>query len=786
MRSVGTLLILLLTCSPCRAERVVFAGFDSSGSARRGGNNPYDAGWMQVLSTVEGGDHIYGSVINEKGLANGAPIIDFTIRPYSFLTDGGREYDAAVRAKLEKQRETLNNIFRNTTPSKRTEIIGFLHSAAQILGAYPPKTVKEVVIWTDGIQEGDEVDLARIAISDEEISKIIETERRSGRLPKLNGVAVWFVTSPSVESTQFTTSKLLRLEAFWRKYVQACGGEVKAFSPVLVNFGGHMAMGNAFPTSPRSNSPPLNKGATMYWPDDMELLRLNNAGDRLLLNDLFDGTLITGGKGSGKTSATAAHLHAGLLEAQCGGLVACPKITDARDYMALFRRRHRDKDVTVLRPTANWREKPLNSINVLDAWQKWFGRGQADVDGVTTLLMTAADLNQRKNGQGAGGGDAAFWKSFAEKIIKAGLTAQSINSNRFDLKNLLKFVNSLPNSPEQTENQNLYSVAQVQEAAAKLGENPPYEFTSVWDFVMHEWPNSPPNSRGSGALTVQVLLGTLLSQEIRQLLFEETTFDLDRLNHGGILLLDMDVQTYPKGGLVGMILKELVSRWCQARPELSTLAPECIAPIYILYDEFPEYAVDADEAHARTARSARLIPIFITQSTTSLKAQFHDKDKASALLDLAGCRFAHSNGSNETNTWMADTIGKVIVRRGGGQDGSNVTYGPQNQYGHNQGQNYTEQVDYDCPPRAFTRLLRGGLKNNLKVESILWRNSDRFGWNGRRWLPVVIPQDFKPGRDEVRVVAQKGGNNRDASKLASLLSHPVAKDGWERLRKILG
>jgi len=67
---------------------------------------------------------------------------------------------------------------------------------------------------------------------------VVEGERQAGRLPHLGGISIWFVTGPSVQSAKFTSSKLLRLEAFWRKYIQACGGDLKAFSPVLVNFGG--------------------------------------------------------------------------------------------------------------------------------------------------------------------------------------------------------------------------------------------------------------------------------------------------------------------------------------------------------------------------------------------------------------------------------------------------------------------------------------------------------------------------------------------------------------------
>ena len=608
MKALSTLLALLLSGNGCFAERVIFTGFDLSGTAWRGEGNPYDNGLKEVLSTVEGGDHVYGAVINERGLANGAPVIDFGIRPYSFWSDKRNEYEPAVQTKLKMQREALNNVLKSSTPSKKTEIIGFLHSAAQILNGYPAKTVKQIVIWTDGLQEGDEVDLARIVITDEQISKIIETERGAGRLPKLNGVAIWFVTSPSVESTQFTTSKLLRLEAFWRKYLQACGADLKAFSPVLVNFGGHMAMGSDAPSLRRSKSPPFNKGATMHiWPEEMELLRLNSAGDSLTLKDTFNGSIITGEKGCGKTSGSAAHLHACFLAIGAGGFVFCPKRTDARDYGRLFTRWSRDGDVITMRPAHEWTEEPINSINILEAEQKLFGHGNASATNVTTLLMKVSDLVQRQSGPGAT--KEAFWREYARTINHAGLTGQSEVSNKFDLKLLLKFVNELPNSLAETEDNSLYSVALMREAKAKLGDSAPYDFMLAYNFVMREWPLSPPNARSSGALTVQVMLSSLLSHPLRQLLFEKTTFDLDRvLNHGGILLLDMNVDDYPQAGIAGMILKDIISRAAQVRPQLGSVEPQFVQPVYLLVDEYPEYAIDADEKHARMARSARPRP----------------------------------------------------------------------------------------------------------------------------------------------------------------------------------
>jgi hypothetical protein len=523
----------------------------------------------------------------------------------------------------------------------------------------------------------------------------------------------------------------------------------------------------------------------MYiWTDDMELSGLNHSGDGLSLKDTFNGVVITGEKGCGKTTGSAAHIHAGFLAIGAGGYAPCPKRTDFRDYMRLIRAFGREADVIPMRPSENWQDRPVNAINVLKAEQALFGRGSANASNVTALLMKVSDLIQRQGGQGAT--NEAFWREYAKKVIHAGLTAQSIVSNNFDLKLLLKFVNELPNTLAEIEERSLYSVALMQEAKAKLGESVPYDFTLVYDFVMREWPLSPPNARASGALTVQVMLSSLLSHPLRQMLFEETTFDLDRvLNNGGILLLDMCIDDYAQAGMAGMILKDLISRACQVRPQLGTLDPQFIQPVYLLVDEYPEYAIEADEKHARMARSARLAPIFITQSTTSLKAQFQDKDKAQAILDLAGCRFAHQNGSFETNEWMAKTIGQVIVQRRGRQKGRNWDYGPDAKLGRNDGENINEQVDYDCPPRSFTRLLRGGLEHKLKTEAIFWRSGEKFKWNGRRWLPCVFPQDFRPGRDEVRITAKRRGGDNHASQDKSVVAYPASQNRWDRLRSLL-
>jgi hypothetical protein len=233
-RSILLLFTLLITASSARAERVVFAGFDVSATAFAGHTNPYDEAWYQILKTVQGGDQVFAAVINEYGLTGGAPAINFSIRRFNIFKDQSMAYDAAVAKKLNDQRNALDHLLNNTAPARQTEVIGTLVQAGELLGAFARAT-RQIVLYTDSIQEGRDVNLARVQLSDAEITGIIARERRAGRLPALAGTAVWIITGPSLHG-QVTTAKLLRLEKFWRHFVEASGGHLRSFSPVLSSF----------------------------------------------------------------------------------------------------------------------------------------------------------------------------------------------------------------------------------------------------------------------------------------------------------------------------------------------------------------------------------------------------------------------------------------------------------------------------------------------------------------------------------------------------------------------
>ena len=56
-----------------------------------------------------------------------------------------------------------------------------------------------------------------------------------------------------------------------------------------------------------------------FWPEEMELLRLNSAGDSLTLKDTFNGTIITARRAAGRRLAPRLIFTADSLRSGQGG-----------------------------------------------------------------------------------------------------------------------------------------------------------------------------------------------------------------------------------------------------------------------------------------------------------------------------------------------------------------------------------------------------------------------------------------------------------------------------------
>jgi hypothetical protein len=235
----------------------------------------------------------------------------------------------------------------------------------------------------------------------------------------------------------------------------------------------------------------------------------------------------------------------------------------------------------------------------------------------------------------------------------------------------------------------------------------------------------------------------------------ELTVSPDDVLAGKIVIVNVPVKTFDLiGKIAGVLWKYSLQRAIERRPELTNGNPiETIRPIFIAADECQFWTTSTDAYFQMTARSARGISVYSTQSIPNFYSEMGGDGTARARVDslLANLqtRIACQNLDTTTNQWHSESIGKIIIKRHSHSitTNSSSNSGLLAQFagaGKSENKSESEQLDYDVQPRAFTGLTRGGQENRGIVEAILVSAGQRFRFNRQRWIKVQFNQFKEP------------------------------------------
>jgi len=146
-------------------------------------------------------------------------------------------------------------------------------------------------------------------------------------------------------------------------------------------------------------APKRPKALSGQWPLDMPLVQFSPlAEDIWTLEDAFQGTVIFGSTGSGKTSGSGQLLALRFLKAGFGGLVLCVDIEEANLWRSYLKAAGRSKDGLFFSFDSSLR------FNFLD--YEAAKSGVDFVENLVTLLCDAASVQRRSE---ATGSEAHFW-----------------------------------------------------------------------------------------------------------------------------------------------------------------------------------------------------------------------------------------------------------------------------------------------------------------------------------------------------------------------------------------
>ncbi|MGH0028488.1 MAG: type IV secretory system conjugative DNA transfer family protein [Myxococcota bacterium] len=458
------------------------------------------------------------------------------------------------------------------------------------------------------------------------------------------------------------------------------------------------------------------------------LLDLTGEGDFWSVGDAVEGgTVILGGPGSGKTSASAAKILEALLRAGAGGIYLTVKADDAAHLLALAERTGRSRDVVLFGPRHSAR---FNFLNYIAA--RCQEQGASVTENIVHLLR---EVMARFDAVAA---DAAradpFWERSRDDLLRNVLDLLRLAGWELSLGAITDLVHTSPRTLAEMRHV-LALTRAVLDGRGDAEPETPFErawvnaarnhargdvvldahtFHQTMSFWREAWPRMPDKTQGSIEATLHAMASPL-QRDMAELFCTATTITPEDTLHGILLVLDMPVKLHFEAGAIAQtIVKTLWQRAVERR----SLGPRATArPVFLWADEAHEFLTrDSDLRFAATARGARAAAVFITQSVAGLRARL-GADGAAQFLDTLQTKIVHAC-DGETAQWAADLIGEEWRFRGSFTSEGDASF--------------TESREHRISKEVFSELARGGPGES---EAVVFKPG-RLWSNGSNWLRV--------------------------------------------------
>lgn len=475
--------------------------------------------------------------------------------------------------------------------------------------------------------------------------------------------------------------------------------------------------------------------------------------DFLTVGDLCTGVAIFGATGSGKTSGSGEALALPMLAAGFGGLVLSAKTDERELWESYARKAGRLGDLVFFSPLEPWR------FNFLDYEWTRPGAGARQVENIVRLFTLG--METMGAGEQKASGNNAYWQRAMQQLLRNAVALAGMATEHVRLEDIHRIIQTAPRSQAQVDDEqwNLRSYCFELLAQTRANADTPAlfkDYEKILDYWYGEWPHVPPETRGNILSTFTSAVDAFGFSPFRELFCTETNITPEQAERGKIIFLDLNVKEYGKTGQFVQVLFKTCFQHAMERRKVG----KSTVPVFLWGDEAPYFVNSEDESVLRTARSKRLITVYLLQNLTTLYEALgghQGREKAHSILTNLSTQFFHANRDPETNKYAAETIGQAFRwlagfssgENSGGSEGSNVSFDGQGgggsgfnsgvNTGRNSGRNMQQQLHYEVQPQEFTTLRPGGFDNGLLVDAILTRTGHVWS-TGKNYLRVTFQQ----------------------------------------------
>lgn len=440
--------------------------------------------------------------------------------------------------------------------------------------------------------------------------------------------------------------------------------------------------------------------------DDTIILELGDTAP-LRLRHCYEGIMIMGATGSGKTSGSGDYLARSLLKNNLGGLVLCAKSDEAKRWSNLAAATGRAKDICLISPESDKR------FNFLRYEQKRPGRGAGHTENIVDLLYEAIAALER--GQAGGQSNDPYWERAAKALLRNAITLVLLADARLTLDRLIDIIlemselSDAASSDPSFYNANLYRTeyARLVDLAVNKTLTPRQkkDLKVTDDYWRKEFKVLKDTQRAS-IISVFTSMADGLRRGVLADLFGTTTNIVPELSREGtIFILDLDVKEFLALGKIAQIIFK--TQWQKAMERI----PQG-RPVFLFADECHNFITQSDLSFQSTTRSARVVTCLLTQNYPLLQTELGGKDadtRIDALMGNLKNKFFHANDCKITNAWASELIQQEEKNR---IDLSKESWQSR------------KDRQWRVPPETFLYLRTGGTDFDYKVDGIFFRAPD--------------------------------------------------------------
>lgn len=481
------------------------------------------------------------------------------------------------------------------------------------------------------------------------------------------------------------------------------------------------------------------------WPDDAPLISYGKGMDWTLRN-AFEGVLILGATGSGKTSGSGASLAEAFLQAGFGGLILTVKTNEADHWRKLCARCGREQDLIVVRKGGPW------SLNILAYEAQRPGQGGGLSANMVAFCRNLLSIAARNKGHGV---SEQFWQSATDQLLNATFDLFLLAGGAITFDRLANFIAAAPTDKVPTTEAGWLKVpvfgSVLTKARAAVSSNEDIRILKrTTDYWFKIYPGLASKTRTSITLGVFALLDTFRGRDIPAIVSSDTNLTPESIMSGKIVILDLPLKEF---GQTGLLVQSAWKYLFQMALERQANAGDPRRrPVFLWEDEGQYFFSEHDNRFQDTARSARVSRVILSQNLHNFYKEFGENGGAAAnsVFGNLNTKIFHANTDPFTNEWASKHFGQVIRTRltisqnppppsRGFFDSMRQWYEPTSNTGFSHG----EQWEPAVRPEEFNCLRNGGRHNNFEVDAyVTWPGlADE---DGHHYIKTIFQQNHEP------------------------------------------